>query len=135
VTVVVDFGDLGPDPYVGCASELRDGATGMDALAALDITVTEASRSPSFICRIDGYPSADQVVAIPGRPGYVEACVNTPPPQAYWTYWSAEDGGQWSYSLQGYALHAVIFGGFEGYSFAHNSTPGQSAPGVAPRMP
>jgi len=135
VTVVIDYGDLGPEPTIGCAYDLPDHATGLDALAALDVAVAEVVRTPQFICRINGYPAPDQVVAIPGRDGYKESCVDTPPQTAYWTYWSAPEGGQWSYSFQGYAAHDVIFGGFEGYSFSHNTPQADSAPSLRPSTP
>ena len=132
VTVVIDFSDLGPDPTIGCAYDLPAHATGMDALVALGIPVTEVTRTPQFICRIDEVPSADQVVPIPGNDGYKETCVNTPPTSAYWTYWSASKGGEWTYSLTGYTLHEVVIGGYEGYSFAHNVPVTQAAPSVPP---
>jgi len=135
VTVVVDFGDLGPVPKIGCAYGLAEHATGMDALVALGISVTEVTRTPQFICRIDGSPTADQVIPIPGDDKYKETCVNTPPTTAYWTYWSAAEGGQWTYSLTGYALHEVTFGGYEGYSFAHNVPATQAVPSVPPVHP
>jgi len=135
VTVVIDYSDLGPVPTIGCAFDLPTHATGMDALVALGITVTEVTRTPQFICRIDGLPSSDQVVPIPGNDDYKETCVNTPPTTAYWTYWSATEGGQWTYSLTGYALHEVVLGGYEGYSFAHNVPATQAAPSVPPIRP
>ena len=135
VTVIVDYGDLGPSPTIGCAYDLPAHATGMDALASLGITVTEVVRTPQFICRIDGRPSPDQVVAVPGKDDYKETCVDTPPQAAYWTYWSADEGGQWTYSVTGYAAHEVVFGGYEGYSFAHNVAPSQAAPSVPPHRP
>ncbi|MCL2735650.1 MAG: hypothetical protein FWD75_03335 [Propionibacteriaceae bacterium] len=135
VTVVIDYADLGPAPFIGCAHNLPDHATGRDALAALGISVTEVARTPQFICRIDGYPRPGQPVPIPGKPSYTEACVDTPPTAAYWTYWTAADQGGWTYSIQGYALHQVAIGGFEGYSFAHDTLPADSAPSVAPVRP
>ena len=135
VTVIIDYGDLGPAPTIGCAVDLPEGATGLDALVALHVAVTEVTRTPQFVCRINNYPALDQVVAIPGKPAYTEDCVATPPQAAYWTYWSATEGGTWTYSLQGYALHEVTIGGFEGYSFAHNITPTNAAPTVPPRTP
>ena len=131
VTVVIDYGDLGPQPFIGCASNLTEGARGVDALRALGITITEATRSPQFICRIEGYPTLDQVLEIPGRDSYTENCVATPPQSAYWTYWWAEESGQWTYSTQGYALHEVTFGGFEGYSFAHNTPSAEAQPRIS----
>ena len=133
VTVVIDYADLGPAPTIGCAYNLPDGATGLDALVALKIPVTEVTRTPQFICRLDGYPTPSQVLPIPGRTTYTEACQATPPQAAYWTYWYATPGGDWTYSTQGYAAHQVTFGGFEGYGFAHNTPPAQAAPRVPPR--
>jgi len=135
VTVVIDFADLGPEPRIGCAYDLPSHATGMDALAALGITVTEVANTPMFICRIDGRPSPDQIIPIPGNDSYTETCVNTPPTQAYWTYWSASEGGQWTYSITGYTAHEVVLGGYEGYRFDHNQAPAQTPPDVPPIHP
>ncbi|MDR0782779.1 MAG: hypothetical protein LBE83_03365 [Propionibacteriaceae bacterium] len=135
VTVIIDFGPLGPEPLIGCASNLSAGARGIDALRALGIQVTEVARQPQFICRLDGYPTPEQTLAIPGQASYVEDCVKTPPSTAYWTYWSADEGGQWAYSLLGYTMHEVIFGGYEGYSFALNLPTGGAKPSIPPQRP
>jgi hypothetical protein len=132
VTVVIDFGQLGPEPLVGCATNLPTGATGADALASLGVTITEATRSAQFICRLNGHPAADQVLALPGDDNYVEACLSTPPASAYWTYWWADASGAWSYATKGYALHEVIIGGYEGYSFSYGRSVADSQPTLPP---
>lgn len=133
VTVIIDYGDLGPDPSIECAYNLKEDATGLDALMALGILITEPTRSPHFICRINGYPTIDQVIPLEGKDSYREMCVNTPPASAYWTYWTAADGGDWSYSIRGYSTNPVVFGGSQGYSFAHNQPPADSPPRAEPK--
>ena len=135
VTVIIDYGDLGPDPTVGCAYDLPEGATGFDALQALGITVTQATRSQDFICRLEGYPTIDQIIPIPGRDTYRETCVNTPPQTAYWTYWNAAEGEDWTYATRGYTTNPVIFGGFEGFAFAHNVPLASAPPGIPATTP
>ena len=131
VTLVVDFQDLGGARVTRCATGLSLTATGKQALAAAQIVVTDAQRSPGFACRVLGRPSADEVVPIPGNPNYREACVTTPPAGAYWSYWSARPGGPWTYNTQGYAAKRVTIGGYEGWSFSHNRTPSSNP---APRV-
>jgi hypothetical protein len=92
--------------------------------------VTTVATAPQFICRLDNLPAPDQKVPIPGKESYTEACRNTPPQAAYWSYWyanpdttaspTASSPPDWVYAIQGYAHHEVVFGGYEGYSFSHN---------------
>jgi hypothetical protein len=118
VTVVVDFHELGGGIVVRCAgSSVRSGA---EALAQAGFTVTEPLRTPGFVCRIEGKPGADR-----------EACVDTPPTSAYWSYWRADRGGSWTYSSQG--ASATRPAQVEGWSFAlDRSATAVPPPGIAP---
>jgi hypothetical protein len=118
VTVVVDFHELGGGIVVRCAgSSVRSGA---EALAQAGFTVSQPLRTPGFVCRIDGKPGADR-----------EACVDTPPTSAYWSYWRAERGGSWTYSSQG--ASATRPAQVEGWSFAlDRSATAVPPPGIAP---
>ena len=132
VTVVIDFGDLGGGVRVYCATGLKSGATGMDALHAAGVSVTGTQQSGSgVVCRLNGKPSADQTISLPGNPDYQEKCVDTPPAGAYWSYWSATAGGSWTYNSRGVLQNRVKLGGYEGWSFAHGS---KRAPGVTPAV-
>lgn len=131
VTVVVDFQDLGAwkghdgKTIVRCAPGPAEGkdfaGTGRDVLreAGVDMTGTERW-GLTMACRLDGRPAADETIPRQGDPTYREACVDTPPANAYWSYWYADDGAAWTYSTVGLTSRSAIPGGFEGWSFSLN---------------
>jgi hypothetical protein len=137
VTIVVDYQDLGRGADIYCASNLTPTTTGAEALRLVGVEVTGTSQAGAeFMCRLNGLPAPDQLVGTTSDPSYVETCVTTPPQSAYWTYWQAQPGGDWTYSLRGYGISRVNLGGFEGYSFSHNVDATDGArPGVAPAPP
>ena len=124
VTVVVDFQELGGGVVVRCFPHPTSSSTGLSALQDAGFTPTGTARfGLGFICRIEGKPVAAD-----------EACIDTPPATAYWSYWSAPNGGSWKYSDLGVSNHKVILGGFEGWSFAKDKTSATvPPPRVAPR--
>lgn len=135
VTVVVDMSALGGGVTVRCAADAGAGVSGLDALRSAGFAVTGTTRfGLSFVCRIQGRPTASEVLPIPGDDGYQERCVNTPPPTAFWGYWYAPNRGGWTYSSSGAQAHETIPGGFEGWAFAlGGSSPPR--PAVAPVRP
>lgn len=135
-TVVVDLTKLGGEVIVRCAPGSAE-RTGFEALEAAGFEVEGTARfGESAACRIEGRPAADEALAIDGKSGYREPCVDMPPAAAYWSYWHGENGGDWNYSQQGMQSHGAIEGGFEGWSFALNSTSAKpSAPSVDPVRP
>lgn len=89
VTVVVDFGDLAPQPLVRCAPGTP--ATGIAALQGAGIDVAGSQKyGLAIACRIDGKPGPD-----------VESCAGMPSATAYWSYWHAAAGGKWESSQEG----------------------------------
>ncbi|MDG4765811.1 hypothetical protein O7632_17140 [Solwaraspora sp. WMMD406] len=124
VTVVVDFQELGGPTIVRCA--VGDQATGHAALKNAGISITGTARwGESFVCRIEGKPTVAE-----------EPCVDTPPANAYWSYWHASNGGAWTYSQRGVTARKPPPGSFEGWSFSKNRTASTSpSPGVAPVRP
>jgi hypothetical protein len=82
VAVVVDFGHFGGGVQRGCVAP---GGTGLQVLAAV-FGVTQVQREPGFVCRINGLPTKAQ-----------DACVNTPPSNAYWAYFHGRAGSGWVY--------------------------------------
>ncbi|WDZ82733.1 hypothetical protein [Micromonospora cathayae] len=124
VTVVVDFHQLGGGTVVRCAP--GDQATGLAALKNAGFAVTGTLRwGEGFVCRIEGKPSAA-----------AEKCVDTPPADAYWSYWHAPNGGSWTYSDKGVANRKPPAGSFEGWSFSLDRTADDAPrPGVAPKRP
>lgn len=134
VTVVVDFQQLGATTIVRCApgSQTR---TGLDVLQDAGFQVEGVQRwGEGFVCRIENRPSATEPLSVPGDQQYREACVDTPPATAFWSYWRADEGGKWRYSQQGIKSSEVGPGGFEGWSFSLG-TGADSAPRVAPERP
>ena len=101
-TVVVDFAAFGGGVEVRCAPTA---GTGFEALAEAGFSVTRVQSNPAFLCRIDGWPTVES-----------EPCLDIPPASAYWSYWTARLGGDWSFSTQGAA--GKIRGDFEGWAFS-----------------
>lgn len=137
VTVVVDFQKLGGGVVVRCAPSIPAGGTGLDALQNAGVPYAGVARwGDAFICRLFNKPSATQTLPITGDPTYKEACVNTPPAAAYWSYWFAPNGGTWTYSQFGVKNRSAIKGGFEGWSFSMNATASNNPPPrIAPVRP
>ena len=132
VTVVIDFQDLGGGTRQYCVSGLPAGTTGIAALQATGVGVQGTATSGlSFVCRIGSKPGASQSLALPNGQSYVETCANTPPATAYWSYWYASQGGQWTYTSQGASARQVSFGGYEGWSFSLGASFGHAP---APRL-
>lgn len=111
VTVVVDFGALGGGVQVRCAP--GDPDNGYAALSDAGFAVDGTLRSPSFLCRIDGQPTAA-----------TDPCVVPSPPWAYWSYWIADRGGAWCYSDTGMYGRNPPRGTVEGWAFVSGSNPG-----------
>ncbi|NYT93473.1 hypothetical protein [Salinispora sp. H7-4] len=123
VTVVVDFNELGGGTVVRCAPGSQ--ATGLAALKSAGFQITGTLRwGEGFICRIEGKPSAG-----------AEKCVDTPPASAYWSYWHAPNGGNWTYSDKGVLNRTPPAGSFEGWSFSLNRPDDAPRPGVTPSRP
>lgn len=111
VTVVVDASDIGGEVVVGCAP--GDPESGTAALLAAGFT--EARDPSGFICAIDAQP---------------DPCP-TEFTGVFWSYWSAEPGGEWeSYSV-GSDDSDPAPGSVEGWRY-HD---GSEGPTVEPPLP
>lgn len=113
VTVVVDYGSLGGGTALGCANDSPTSAA--QALLQAGFSQTRVQLQPGFICRIDGKPASDP-------------CVQTPPQDAYWSFWTAPDGKSWSYAnvgVDGYTPHP---GTAVGFAFGAGTAPSVLAP-------
>jgi hypothetical protein len=146
VTVVIDFQELDgnggvPAPaIIRCSPNANPGTarTGIRALQDAGIAITGTAQwGTAFVCRLEGRPSVTEHIPRAGNPTYTEACVVTPPAQAYWSYWHATGADiTWTYSSFGAAYRNVIPGGFEGWSFSLNRTATTNPPPrVTPRNP
>lgn len=92
----------------GCA---RAGLTGAQALEDAGFRLTRVQTQPGFLCRINGAPADDP-------------CVRTPPATAYWSYWHAPLGGQWTYSQWGADNRTAPAGTVEAWVFGDSARPG-----------
>jgi hypothetical protein len=120
VAVVVDFTHFGGGIQRGCVTP---GGTGLQVLAAV-FAVTQTQRQPGFVCRISGLPTKTQ-----------DACVNTPPSNAYWAYFHGRAGSGWVYSAAGAANYIPPPGTVEGWAFGGGAPPGVSVAAVLPTEP
>lgn len=103
VTVVVDFGTLGGGVQIRCVTQAV--TSGFDALRKAGFTYDPTARFGGMLCRIDGKPADDP-------------CINAPPPDRYWAYWTAASlGGSWTYSDQGAGSRVPPPGSVEGWAF------------------
>lgn len=133
VTVVIDYGRLGGGVQVSCATGLSTASRGDDALAAVGISWSAPLNTPGFVCRLAGRPGIDEKIGSGGDAGYTEACVNTAPADASWSYWKSAGDGTWSYSSNGLTSSRVRIGGFEGWVFGEgDGTPPGYTPVQAP---
>lgn len=140
VTVVVDFQELAAPTITRCSPNASPGTarTGIKALQDAGIAVTGTTRwGLGFVCRLENRPTSTENIPRASNPTYHEACVNTPPADAYWSYWHADGTGTtWTYSNFGALNRNVIPGGFEGWSFSLNKTATTNPPPrVTPRNP
>lgn len=138
VTVVIDFQDLdgndGRDAstIIRCAPVANNDAsirrTGLQVLVDAGIEVYGTDRwghmpDASFVCRLEGRPALAEPLHLTATDTtYFEQCRNTPPGDAYWSYWHSDGAGQdWTYSDLGVMARTATPGGFEGWSFSHNA--------------
>ena len=133
--MVVDFGALGGGVQTACmAGGAGQSASSLFTGAGFDLSYVQ--NQPGFVCRINQRPApADQ------------ACVNTPPEDAYWgLWWSDGTSGSWVYSNYGVGSLKVPDGGYVGFAWqtgsqnarrtsARNHTSPRPAPRRARRPP
>ena len=113
ITVVVDFTAFGDGVQVRCAPQpVR---SGFDALTRAGFTYQGTVRFPGLLCRIEGEPANDP-------------CHGAPPPNAYWAYWHAPRGGDWTYSTSGAGSRVPPPGSVEGWAFGDDAEPGVDPP-------
>jgi hypothetical protein len=114
VTVVVDHGSLGGGIDQVC-SPSGGGKTASSIFVGAGFSLTYVQQQPGFVCRINGQPASD-------------ACVRTPPSDAYWgLWWSDGKSGSWTYASVGAGSLNVPDGGYVGFAWQNG---GQTAPGV-----
>ncbi len=124
--VAVDFAHWGGPIVRGCGI---DQPSGYALLHAAGFTTTgDEHDGPAFICRIGDqafhhgtqYPTPNE-----------DACINTPPTSAYWSYWIAPAGqSTWSYSPLGPMGDVPKPGEVELWTFGATNVAGTSGWGV-----
>lgn len=120
VNVVVDFQQLGGGAVRGCDPG-GAGESASSVFPAAGFPLTYVQRQPGFVCRVSGKPASDP-------------CVNTPPPDAYWSlWWSDGESGQWAYATEGVASLSVGEGGFLAASWQQGDS--RQPPSVDPVNP
>ncbi len=124
VSVVVDPGALG-----GSIATVCDPGSGEVAATRFEqsgFALTEVQRFPGFVCRVNGAPASDP-------------CVNTPPPDAYWSlWWTDGTSGAWNYSSEAVTSLDVPDGGAVALAWqqgAARRTPAVAAPVQAAPSP
>jgi hypothetical protein len=126
--VAVDFGHWGGPVVGGCGV---NEPTGLDLLHGAGFQTSGDTRDgPAFICRIGNdafkpgmeYPTTDE-----------DACNNTPPGNAYWSYWLANSGSNsWSFSPKGAVSEPTAPGQVQAWEFGAGNPPGFSPASVRP---
>jgi hypothetical protein len=116
VTVAVDFTAFpGGKVQVRCAPGKP--ATGVAALQQAGFTPAgTAVYGLAFICRINSLPSTAQ-----------QACVTTPPTNAYWAYYHANKGATtWTFSTQGASTYKPAQGSIDAWAFGNTAKPSKT---------
>jgi hypothetical protein len=130
-TVIVDFSHWGGPLLRACGSTPTSGYTLLNQ-GGWHTSGTEHD-GPGFVCRI-GYTGFRHGAQYP-TPAE-QACVNTPPASAYWTYWVAAPGQDtWSYSQVGAVSYHPAAGSISLWVFGGTSISGNSGSAVPPVSP
>lgn len=117
VNVLVDFTGQGGGITRACAPQ-GAGGSAWNAFEQAGVSLTPVQRYPGAVCRVDGRP-ADA------------SCVNMPPQNAYWGFFTSRGGG-WTYASVGPNSYRVADG--DTIAFAWQSGT-QRAPAAAPATP
>jgi hypothetical protein len=129
--VVVDFGHWGGPLLRACGSTPSTGFALINQ-GGWHTTGTEHD-GPGFVCRI-GYAGYRHGTQYP-TPAQ-QACVLTPPANAYWAFWQAGPGQDtWSYSQVGAMSYHPAKGSVELWSFGATNlagTAGSAVPAISP---
>ena len=130
-TVVVDFAHWGGPLLRACGSTPTTGFVLLNQGGWH--TSGTVHDGPGFVCRI-GYAGFRHGTLYP-TPAQ-DACVNTPPANAYWTYWAAGPGQHtWTYSQVGAMLQRPAPGSVSLWIFGGTSVSGTSGSALPPFTP
>lgn len=118
VNVLVDPGALGGGLIRACAPQ-GAGGSAWNAFEQAGVSLTPVQRYPGAVCRVDGRP-ADA------------GCVNMPPADAYWGFFTSRGQG-WTYASVGPDSYRVANG--DTIAFAWQASSSKRAPAAAPATP
>ncbi len=124
--VAVDFSHWGGPTVRGCGVSPRSGYSLLHDAGFS--TAGDSHDGPGFICRIGNRAFAGGIeYPTPAQ----DACIVTPPANAYWSYWSATAGrNTWSYSPSGGLSHVPTAGEVDLWIFGATDLGGTSGSGV-----
>jgi len=115
VSVVVDFHQLGGGLHEVCDPD-GGGRLASRLFSDNGFTLAYVQRQPGFVCQVSGEPESP--------------CVNTPPADAYWSFWSADrPSDDWSYATRSVDSVRVPDGGRVALSWSQGD--GSRPPGTA----
>ena len=112
VIVAVDFSHWDAGLWErGCDTTIT---TGYGALHAAGFTTAgDQHDGPAFICRINDDPPPSE-----------DACIDTPPATAYWSYWHANaNATKWTLSSLGASSYVPKPGSVDGWAFGAGQPP------------
>jgi hypothetical protein len=111
VIVAVDFSHFGVPSERGCDPTPTTGYAALQAAGFA--TAGDVQDGAAFICRINNLPSPSQ-----------EACTQTPPASAFWSYWHANSGkSTWTLSSLGAANYQPKPGSVDAWAFGARTSP------------
>jgi hypothetical protein len=122
VRVVVNFALLGqsgsPADVSACAPLASGTETVADALAAVKVTTEGTAKyGDQVVCRVNGFPAADEPFTVPGHDAYTETCATMAPEYAYWALWIKSGAKAWDYAAEGVSTQKVAPGDSIGIVF------------------
>lgn len=122
VRVVVNYtllGESGTPADVSACAPLASGTeTVADALAAVKVTTEGTAKyGDQVVCRVNGFPAADEPFTVPGHDAYTETCATMAPEYAYWALWIRSGAQAWGYAAEGVSTQKVSPGDSVGLIF------------------
>jgi hypothetical protein len=118
VEVIVNYGKLAKRKSF-CV-ETSEAMNAKEVLSEAGVTIQgTATYGDQIVCRVNGLPSADEPVVVPGQEPHVETCASMPPAFAYWGLWEkANAEAEWEYAKEGVGSLMLEPGQSIGLAFA-----------------
>ncbi|KQZ85011.1 hypothetical protein ASD56_01150 [Microbacterium sp. Root166] len=126
VTIVVDASALEGDDDVSLEEcvETDEAVAAADALAEAGVeTEGTVEYGDQVVCRVNGAPAADTVLAADDGTEYSETCESMAPAFAYWSLWVKTAESEWDYAQEGLSTLQVEPGDSVALLFTLNGEP------------